>query len=98
MRLPSFVTLTPRNAPTGKLTLRMICGSRSSPRRWRTRRAARSAQRPVQRERMRGRALLAVGRDDDDLAGRRQRLGELAQALGVDAVVVGDEDAGHVGG
>src|SRR6266550_2660764 len=45
MRLPSFVTLTPRNAPTGKLTLRMICGSRSSPRRWRTRRAARSAQR-----------------------------------------------------
>ena len=54
-------------------------------------------QRTVQRERMRRRALLAIGRDDDDLdavdapAGVRQ----LAEPFAVDAVVVGDEDAGH---
>src|ERR1043165_163902 len=53
------------------------------------------AQRTVERERVRGRALLAVGRDDDDVAGRLQRRGELAQAFAVDAVVVGEEDAGH---
>src|ERR1051326_9072721 len=45
MRLPSFVTFTPRNSPTGKLTLRMICGSRSCSSAGRTSRAASSAQR-----------------------------------------------------
>ena len=45
---------------------------------------------------MRGRALLAVGRHDDDLAERREGLGQLANSFAVDAVVVGDEDAGHV--
>ena len=50
------------------------------------------AQRPVQRERVAHRALLAIGRDDHHLAEGAERLGERRDALGVDAVVVGDQD------
>jgi len=47
----------------------------------------------VEGEGVGGRALLAVGGDDGDLAERRERLRQLANAFAVDAVVVGDEDA-----
>ena len=55
-------------------------------------------ERPVQRQRVRSGALLAVGRDDDDIAhlaaGRRQ----LAQTFAVNPVVVGDQNARHLEG
>ena len=53
------------------------------------------AQWAVERQRVRGRALLAIRRDDDHLAERRECLGQFADAFAVDAVVVGDEDADH---
>jgi hypothetical protein len=50
------------------------------------------AERPVERQRMADGAPLPVGRDDDHLAHRRERRRERRDPLGMDAVIVRDED------
>ena len=51
------------------------------------------AQRPVERDGVGGGALLVLRRHHPHLAERRHRLDQGLEPLGVDAVVVGDEDA-----
>ena len=50
-------------------------------------------QRPVERQRIRRAAAVALRRDHGDLGQRRQRRGEMLDARGEVAVVVGEEDA-----
>src|SRR5947199_375992 len=55
-------------------------------------RPARRVQRAMQRERVRGPALLAIGSDHGHLAQRGAHLAQHCQAAGEDAIVVRDED------
>ena len=52
------------------------------------------AQRPIERERVTTRALLAIRRHHHHLGELGEGLGHRAQTLGMNAVVVGEEDAG----
>ena len=53
---------------------------------------SRGAQRPVQRERMRRTALLAIGGHHGDVPHRGAHVGQQGQAARQDAVVVGQQD------
>ncbi|MEZ4436924.1 MAG: hypothetical protein R3F65_31390 [bacterium] len=54
--------------------------------------AGQRAERAAEADHARDARLFAVGRDDGDLTDRGERLGERADALCVEAVVVGDQD------
>ena len=106
--VPEYVTSSPRFVPWLTPDATSTGGSGRSPRTRQVHAVRRRAvhrvlplrdpidpERPVQRERVAHRALLAIRRHHVHLAERGQRLGEHREPARVNPVIVGDEDHGR---